>query len=124
MIRPGGLAAACAMLIGTLANVSPAAAKLCAARKISATGNTAQFAVLGRVAARTAWSSKVAADPRLGSAYSSWLRSNDRRLVCRKVGRRHLCLAVALPCRADGRFAMPVSAPPLPAVANPKQRPL
>jgi hypothetical protein len=100
------------------------AAKTCAARKISATGATAQFAILGRVAARAAWSSKVAAHPRLGSPYSSWLRSQDRRLVCRKVERRHLCLAVALPCRADGRFAAPVAVAPAPAAARPKQRPL
>jgi hypothetical protein len=99
---------------------TPAMAQVCAPRKISATGQTAQFALLGKISARTAWSSKVAGDPRLGSPYSTWLRGKERRLVCRKVERRHVCLAIALPCRSSSIFAAPVkSAPP-----NPKQRPL
>lgn len=126
MIGPAGSVAACAILLGAAMAMTPAPAeaKTCATRKISATGTTAQFAILGRVAARSAWSSKVAADPRLGPPYSSWLRSRDRRLVCRKVERRHLCLAVALPCRPDGRFSAPAAATPAAPVTNPKQRPL
>jgi hypothetical protein len=96
-------------------------AQTCAGRKVSATGATSQFALLGKVAARTAWSSKVSADPRLGSRYSTWLRGKERRIVCRKVDRRHICLAIALPCRGGG--LLPAAAAPA-VPADPKRRPL
>jgi hypothetical protein len=107
-----------AAVIGSL---SSAHAQVCAPRKVSATGATAQFAILGKVAARTAWSTKVGNDPRIGPAYSTWLRGKERRIVCRKVDRRHVCLAIALPCRSSGLFAAPAKPP---TALNPKQRPL
>jgi hypothetical protein len=108
-------------LAAAMALPTQADAQTCAGRKVSATGATSQFALLGKVAARTAWSSKVTADPRLGSRYSTWLRGKERRIVCRKVERRHICLAIALPCRGGG--LLPATAvPALPA--DPKRRPL
>jgi hypothetical protein len=113
---------ACAVGFGiALAIGSPAQAQICAPRKISATGATASFAFLARVSARAAWTSKVTREPRLGPAYSQWLRSKERRTACRQVERRHVCLAISLPCRSSSSAAItPVSPLPTPA----KQRPL
>jgi hypothetical protein len=112
-----------AVLLVAAATTVPteADAQTCAGRKVSATGATSQFALLGKIAARTAWSSKVTADPRLGSRYSTWLRGKERRIVCRKVDRRHICLAIALPCRSGG--LLPATAAPT-VPADPKRRPL
>jgi hypothetical protein len=121
-VRGSFAALVLASAIVALPMPTEARAQTCAGRKVSATGATAQFALLGKVAARTAWSLKVSADQRLGTRYSTWLRGKDRRIVCRKVERRHICLAIALPCRTGG--SLPATAAPAVTPVDPKRRPL
>ena len=103
-----------------LALLGPAHAQVCAPRKVTATGATASFAFLARSSARSAWTTKVAREARLGPVYSQWLRSQERRFACRKVEKRHLCLAIALPCRSIAA----ANAPPKSIPANVTLRPL
>jgi hypothetical protein len=87
------------------------AARVCGGRKITATGAPSNLTFFSRSRAKTAWITKVGRDPRLGPAYAQWLKSQDRRVVCRKVDTQSICIAAALPCRTVG----PISTGPNPA---------
>lgn len=81
------------------------------------------MAFFAKSKARTAWTRKVSADSRLGPTYAQWLRAAERRTVCRKVGNRFVCLAVALPCRSS-RVAVVAPAARVIAYANSSVRPV
>lgn len=98
--RARRLAAAAAVAAGlfTLCDAA-AAARQCSERKTTASGAPSNLAFLARSRARAAWVGKVSRDARLGPTYAQWLKSQERRLVCRKVDTMSICVAVALPCR-------------------------
>jgi hypothetical protein len=78
----------------------PAAAAICAARPITATGTEATSRPRAEEASRNAWLRKVGRDRTLGPTYAVWSRAKDRRTVCRRIDTQTLCLAAAKPCRA------------------------
>ena len=84
-----------------------AAAQICAARKITATGASSNLSFFARSRARTAWVGKVSKESRLGPTYSQWLRARERRVVCRKLDTQIICIAAALPCRNVSAILQP-----------------
>ncbi len=96
--------------VGSTVDVAEAA-QMCAGRKITATGVPSNLTFLARSRAKTAWIAKVSADPRLGPTYAQWLKSQDRRTVCRKIDTQSICIAAALPCRTAGAISAPPQKP-------------
>ncbi len=105
------IALAVAILTAGLTDVAQAE-RMCGARKITATGAPSNFSFFARSRAKTAWIAKISRDPRLGPPYAQWLKSQDRRIVCRKLDTQSICIAAALPCRTIGVTpAAPVAKP-------------
>jgi hypothetical protein len=102
----------------SLAVAAPAsAAKICTSRKITAIGAPSSLTFFSRTRAKSAWIAKVSRDPRLGPTHAQWLKSQDRRIVCRKVDTQSICIAAALPCRTAGSTPGPVLPPVKPSAA-------
>jgi hypothetical protein len=91
------------------------AARVCGGRKITATGAPSNLTFFSRSRAKAAWIGKVSRDSRLGPPYAQWLKSQDRRIVCRKVDTQSICIAAALPCKTAG--ATSVVLPPKPSAS-------
>lgn len=117
-VRIGATAAVIAALLSAAQPVL--AANICAPRKITATGASSNLAFFARSRARTAWTAKVSRETRLGPNYAQWLRSRERRVVCRKLDTQTICIAAALPCRRLSATADT----PLPAAKSATARPL
>lgn len=99
--------------LGAAASTPASAATVCAPRKVSATGANSAMSFFAKSRARAAWIRKVSSDPRLGANYAQWLRAGDRRIFCRKIDNRFICLAAAIPCRSGRVVSVsPMSAAP------------
>ena len=108
MTGPRARAAIAAVMLAVSVG-SAEAASVCVDRKVTATGNSSGMTFFARASSKAAWIRKVSRESRLGPTYAQWLRAKDRRTVCRKLDARHICLAVALPCRSGKVVAVPPS---------------
>lgn len=88
--------AACQVMAASKAE----AARLCSARKVTATGSSATQSIVARRIAQTRWERKVRSVKGSDPKFARWSRAREKTTVCRKLADRHVCLAAALPCRS------------------------
>ena len=93
------LAAATAALSAALGTGIPAVAATCAEQTVSARGEPSRFELLAKAKARGNWRAKVRAMPTLGAAYADWSKAWATHYRCSRKEGRHVCTAVAHPCR-------------------------
>lgn len=89
--------------VGMVLGVAPASAQVasatCATRAVTAAGATALLEGAARSKARSAWMRRVHASKRLGPTYATWLRAKDPSYSCKHAGKKHSCVARAVPCK-------------------------
>ena len=95
--------AAILVVAGLGSSVSPAAAEVCARSATVATSGPGYFEFAAVSQAKAAWARKVARDPALGRAYSSWTRARASKVTCRPIAGRSRCVAVGDPCWSGSR---------------------
>lgn len=100
MSRQSMLAAALAALVTLPALATPADARVCLRREVSATGEWRPTWLGARYSALWAWKREVA--ERAGQRYATWARSENHRYRCWSDGARKRCVARARPCRSGG----------------------
>lgn len=79
---------------------APVQAGTCADRAVTARGDPSRFEVLAKAKARANWRAKVRAVPTLGAAYADFSRALAADYRCSQKDGRHVCVAVAHPCRS------------------------
>ena len=77
----------------------PASAATCADKPVTARGDPSRFEVLAKAKARGNWRAKVRAMPALGAAYADFNKALAADYRCDQKDGRHVCVAVAHPCR-------------------------
>jgi hypothetical protein len=82
-----------------LATAVPAAAATCADNPVSARGEPSRLEVLAKAKARGNWRAKVRAMPTLGAAFADFNKAWAGHYRCSRKDGRHICTAVAHPCR-------------------------
>ena len=92
-------ASAAFALVVLLAMGTPASAATCADRPVTARGDPSRFEVLAKAKARGNWRAKVRAMPTLGAAYADFNKALAADYRCGQKDGRHVCVAVAHPCR-------------------------
>jgi hypothetical protein len=97
--RLGALVAS-ASVLAVLAAANPATAATCADKPVSARGDPSRFEVLAKANARGNWRAKVRAMPALGAAYADFNKALAADYSCSEKDGRHVCVAVAHPCRS------------------------
>jgi len=96
--RLGPLVAS-ASVLAALAVGNPASAATCADKPVTARGDSSRFEVLAKAKARGNWRAKVRAMPALGAAYADFNKALAADYRCSEKNGRHVCVAVAHPCR-------------------------
>ena len=81
------------------AATAPAVAATCAEKPVTARGDPSRFELLAKAKARGSWRAKVRALPTLGAAYADWNKALAADYRCSEKDARHVCFAVAHPCR-------------------------
>ena len=95
----GAMAFFVAVLLAALAPSSPASAATCADQPVTARGDPSRFEALAKAKARGNWRAKVRAMPALGASYADFNKALAADYRCDQRDGRHVCLAVAYPCR-------------------------
>jgi hypothetical protein len=88
-----------ASVLAALATGDPALAVTCADKPVTARGDPSRFEVLAKAKARGNWRAKVRAMPALGAAYADFNKALAADYRCDQKDGRHVCVAVAHPCR-------------------------
>jgi hypothetical protein len=89
-----------AVIMTPFAGFSAAAqAPQCGAKVIKATGGPGILENMAKSKARSAWMQRVRASKKYGPGYAAWLRAKDPTYACRKLNRRVVCEASAIPCK-------------------------
>ena len=88
-----------AAVLAALATGDPASAATCADKAVTARGDPSRFEVLAKAKARGNWRAKVRAMPALGAAYADFDKALAADYRCDQKDGRHVCVAVAHPCR-------------------------
>jgi len=88
-----------ASVLAALATGDPASAATCADKPVAARGDPSRFEVLAKAKARGNWRAKVRAMPGLGAAYADFNKALAADYRCDQKDGRHVCVAVAHPCR-------------------------
>jgi len=78
---------------------TPSAAVTCADQPVTARGDPSRCETLAKAKARGNWRAKVRALPALGAAYADWNKALAPDYRCSEKDGRHVCFAVAHPCR-------------------------
>jgi hypothetical protein len=78
----------------------PAVAATCAERPVTARGEPSRFELMAKAKARGNWRAKVRALPSLGALYADWNKALAADYRCSQQDGRHICVAVAHPCRS------------------------
>lgn len=92
-------AAAAAVLWALASAAAAVAAATCADLPVTARGDPSGFEMLAKAKARGNWRAKVRAMPTLGAAFADWYKALAADYRCGQEGGRHVCTAVAYPCR-------------------------
>jgi hypothetical protein len=95
----GSLLGAAMVAITGMSTPLSAADTECYTKAIRAVGNRSILESTAKSRARSQWIKRVRSHRRLGPAYAAWLRAKSPRYSCKVVGRRHICEAIAIPCR-------------------------
>lgn len=79
--------------------IGSAAAQDCALKPVKARGGSSVLEATAKSRARSVWIKKVNGDRKLGKTYAAWLRAKSPQYACRRVARRFVCVASAVPCK-------------------------
>lgn len=93
------LAVSAAAALAVLGLAAPAHAATCADQAVSARGDPSRFEVLAKAKARGNWRAKVRAMPTLGPDFADFSKAIAADYRCAVTDGRHLCTAIAYPCR-------------------------
>jgi hypothetical protein len=91
--------ASAAVAFIVIGSTAPADAATCAERPVTARGDPSRFELLAKAKARGNWRAKVRALPSLGALYADWNKALAADYRCSAKDGRHICVAVAHPCR-------------------------